>query len=287
MAKLVSAETSQVSGRKPLWVRLPPPAPPLPWDCVVQPSLLASRYLRGLRSQFRCAENAGSAELPGVLFCRPPAPSPETRFHSMTTVATPPAREIRDSVVIRFAGDSGDGMRATNWMYMAWLVALCSCGPPDSQDAGHQDSLSAALPAPTSLVDNSLIPLAALMDSLSRVAGEFVLLQNRWSFSGDEALFARFVAHADSPQADSVVRVLVTCLDRTDPVRATVAGRPTTLGFMCFEALRRVANYEWGPEDEVGGLWPGILEPDASPPQLREAKRAWLKVVGASRYRLN
>src|SRR5213596_969800 len=32
---------------------------------------------------------------------------------TMTTSATSPARESRDSVVIRFAGDSGDGMQVT------------------------------------------------------------------------------------------------------------------------------------------------------------------------------
>jgi hypothetical protein len=178
-------------------------------------------------------------------------------------------------------------MRVANWTCLTGLVALCACGRPDSHSAGHEDSLSQALPPPTSLVDDSVVPLTTLMDSLGRVTGEFVLLQNTWSFSGDQALFARFVAHADSPHADSTVRVLVECLDRSDPARATVAGHPTTMGFMCFEALRRVANYEWGPEDEVGGSWPGILEPDASPSQLREAKQAWLKVVAASRYRLN
>src|SRR5882672_7191655 len=46
-----------------------------------------------------------------------PPPRPETRFHPMTTAATPPSREVRDSVVIRFAGDSGDGMQVTGTQF--------------------------------------------------------------------------------------------------------------------------------------------------------------------------
>src|SRR5213592_2983294 len=36
---------------------------------------------------------------------------------TMTTSATSPARESRDSVVIRFAGDSGDGMQVTGGLF--------------------------------------------------------------------------------------------------------------------------------------------------------------------------
>ena len=42
---------------------------------------------------------------------------PQTNFYFMTTAATPPARETRDSVVIRFAGDSGDGMQVTGTQF--------------------------------------------------------------------------------------------------------------------------------------------------------------------------
>jgi len=160
------------------------------------------------------------------------------------------------------------------------FIGLAACTRTSSDRSDGADTVSGAR---ASSLQQATAPLAVLLDSIRRLSGDFHLVGggSRWDFSGDQSVFAQFPSHGDS-----AVVALVDCLGDTSRVVASTRGEPVTVGFMCFTALQRVASYEWGQEDEVGGIWPGIIEPRATPDQLRQAQRAWQEVIDRKAYRL-
>jgi hypothetical protein len=167
--------------------------------------------------------------------------------------------------------------RGILWVSCA-LLACGSGGPGDQRKPASEGPL----PALTAGDRTSSPPLETLVDSLNRLPGRFTLVDGlRWEFDGDQSIFASF-----APYGESAATILVRCLGDTTLAAAVSGERPVRTGFMCFTALQRVASYEWGIEDEVEGVWPGIVEPDASPNQLRLAEQSWNAVMARGAHRL-
>jgi hypothetical protein len=130
-------------------------------------------------------------------------------------------------------------------------------------------------------------PLAALVSKLATLSGTFEKGPLRsWEFDDGTDIFDAISSHGDS-----AVAVLVDCLDDTARAVATADhGLPVRVGYMCYEALRRTAYYEWDPQDYERARyrrWPGVLEPSAGPKDLRAAKAAWKLVVSRRAYSLS
>jgi hypothetical protein len=123
------------------------------------------------------------------------------------------------------------------------------------------------------------VPLSALVDSLRRLPGEFTRSPARvWLFSGDDTVFNTLFE-----RGDSAVVALVDCIDRTDLVVATLAGKRVAFGVMCATALQRIAS---ATEYEDAGDWAGVILPTATPLQLKQAKKEWQKVVAKRAYQM-
>ncbi len=154
------------------------------------------------------------------------------------------------------------------FLALSALLVACDAKRPDSGVAERPEARQDTI--------------AALIERLRSTPGRFVLvLANRqYELEGKDSLLPPFAAFGDS----AVVR-LVACLDRDDPTRVTVEGRPVLLGALCHLALTYVAYAE--PEGSESGDWPGDVFPTASAEQLRAAKAAWEQVVRTRAYRLN
>jgi hypothetical protein len=121
--------------------------------------------------------------------------------------------------------------------------------------------------------------LSSLVDSLRRLPGKFTQSPARvWLFSGDDAVFNTLF-----DRGDSAVIALVDCIDRTDLAMATLAGKRVAFGVMCATALQRIAS---ATEYEDAGDWAGVILPTATPLELKEAKKAWQKVVAKRTYQM-
>jgi hypothetical protein len=174
-------------------------------------------------------------------------------------------------------------LRIARFTQVLLIVTLVACreegrGPGGDGPPPAQVGISTAAPG-----SDDEGTLDRLIDSLRLLPGRFELLpENRWTFIGSSTLFVEFV-----PFADSAVVRLVDCLDAPGEGNAIADGRRVPIGVLCSWALRHVASFESGEEDEVNGTWPGSVEPTATRPQLEAAGRAWRLVVEQHRYRLN
>lgn len=174
---------------------------------------------------------------------------------------------------------------------VAALVLTAACGPssksnpPQGTEGGQADSVTGPVPAsgvaPASRTASAKsVTLSALLDSLRRVPGEFSLSPaSMWRFSGDPSVFVALFDYGDS-----AVARLVDCMDRSDPVIATLNGKPVVLGIMCATALQRIASAS--EHEDASDKWTGVIEPSATPVQLKAAKKAWQEVVARKAYRL-
>jgi hypothetical protein len=117
------------------------------------------------------------------------------------------------------------------------------------------------------------------MDSIRAVSGEFSQgVGGRWHFSGDNALLAR-----PYDFGNEAVDSLVACLSDERHGNLVLDGRRLAIALTCYQALSRTA---YPTEFEDGeGAWPGALEPDASPDEIRAGAAAWREVVKKKRYR--
>ena len=73
-------------------------------------------------------------------------------------------------------------------------------------------------------------------------------------------------------------RVLIECLDDTSESSSVLSGKPASLGIVCYQGLSQLVYYE--PIDDRGDTaasWPGLITPEASQEELRNAKAAWKK----------
>jgi hypothetical protein len=169
------------------------------------------------------------------------------------------------------------------------MVLTSACGPSAKVDqsadtARHKnDRVATTASPPTASVVTAApspsVPLSALVDSLRRLRGAFTQSPAKvWLFSGDQSVFNTLF-----DRGDSAVVALVDCIDRSELVAATVSGKRVALGVMCATALLRIAS---ATEYEDSGDWAGIILPTATPLQLREAKKAWKRVVAKRSYQL-
>ena len=176
-------------------------------------------------------------------------------------------------------------------MDRAHLFSICcvtaiACGGPSGErgqtSADSGDSVSIATP------DDSL---PVLVTQLWSAEGEFTEeIPVLGGFRGERAPFEALLARADRglSSADSVVRRLVDCLDRTGSASATWHGQRLSQGMLCYAVLRSIAYYE--ATEESGGLngkWDGYVLIDATPAELIVAQQAWRRVVDDGSYVLS
>jgi hypothetical protein len=177
--------------------------------------------------------------------------------------------------------------RRSLWSPLGPILVVClvaaACGGADSgaKRAGQETAEQAARDGSAS--DS----LARLIHSLASLRGRFSRtgIGFAWEFEGDMHLF-----HAIADFGDSAVARLVSCLTDTTKAVATVEGRTVLVGVMCYEALRRVAYFEWDPDDyrdAPSHRWPGSMDPTADPQQLRTAHDAWAEIVRRGLYILS
>ncbi len=88
-------------------------------------------------------------------------------------------------------------------------------------------------------------------------------------------------------EPELVVNVLVNCLDDLTLTNSTLRGKRLVMGVICQEALSQTAYYEpTTKEGDIAKKWSGHILLTATPDELKEAKRAWTKVVDSKSYLL-
>lgn len=123
---------------------------------------------------------------------------------------------------------------------------------------------------------------SGLRDSLLAIEGEF-----RWDAARQDYVFSNRpgLAALLSPSAEANLPALVACIDDARPARATLGGRPVSLGVVCYAALRLMAYVEAPAEGGEG--WPGHIGPLATPDERRAAREAWESALAEGRYVLH
>jgi hypothetical protein len=88
-----------------------------------------------------------------------------------------------------------------------------------------------------------------------------------------------------SIEPELAVNVLVNCLDDLTLTNSTLQGKKLVIGVICYEALSQTVYYEpTTQEGDIAKKWPGYILPTATPDELKEAKRAWKKVLDSKSY---
>jgi hypothetical protein len=81
------------------------------------------------------------------------------------------------------------------------------------------------------------------------------------------------------------VNVFVNCLDDLTLTNSTLRGKRLVMGVICHEALSQTVYYEsTAQEGDIAKKWSGHILPTATPDELKEAKRAWKKVLDSKSY---
>ena len=117
--------------------------------------------------------------------------------------------------------------------------------------------------------------------------GYFELVQdlNRYMYRGD-SFWALLKRYSDDDEAvKDLAPSLVECMDDVSPSGSTLNRGRLPRGLMCYLFMIHLIYYEPGNEKgEIDFTWPGFILPDATPEQLRGAKKAWQEVVSQRRY---
>lgn len=122
-----------------------------------------------------------------------------------------------------------------------------------------------------------LAPLSVLLDSLALLPFSFTKNQvyQVWEYHGDTTLFA-----AITQSRDSAIPLLIDMLDRPGLANATADGVRVPVGVMYYQALTRMAYYEWDCDaDPRQVLCAGWIRPNASEAELASAKLAWKEAL--------
>ncbi len=121
-----------------------------------------------------------------------------------------------------------------------------------------------------------------LRSALGRVSGAY-----EWNSEVMAYVFSSRsgIAELIGAGTDETIDELVNCLDDTNPSLATLKSQPVPIGMLCYEALRQLVYYEPTAADgDIALTWPGHIEPTATAAELREARRAWRRVVDAKAF---
>ena len=178
--------------------------------------------------------------------------------------------------------------RHWSWCRLPTIATLClfvcGCGGTDGTARGAGKTPETTPSAAGSSQGDSL---RVLVRELASLQGWFSQtgIGFAWEFEGPTDLF-----HSIADYGDSAVVRLVFCLSDTTEAAATAEGRRVLVGAVCYEALRRVAYFEWDPSEYTDAprrRWPGVVDPTANPEELRAAQQAWAQIVREHRYILN
>ena len=86
-------------------------------------------------------------------------------------------------------------------------------------------------------------------------------------------------------EPELAVNLLVNCIDNITLTNSTLRGKRLAMGVICYEALSQTAYYEHTTQEgDIAKKWSGHILPTATPDELKEAKRAWKKVVDSKSY---
>jgi hypothetical protein len=119
--------------------------------------------------------------------------------------------------------------------------------------------------------------------------GSFELVQNlglpRYIYRGD-SFWELLKRYSDDDEAvRDLAPSLVDCMDDISSSESTLGGVRLPRGLICYWFMIHLIYYEHGNEKgDIDFNWPGFILPDATPEQLRSAKRAWEKVVRERSY---
>jgi hypothetical protein len=135
----------------------------------------------------------------------------------------------------------------------------------------------------TSLVDTGFAD--SMLTELREMKGEYLWNDElkRYIFS-DKNLIEKILSTIEPELA---VNVLVNSLDNLSLSNSTLQGKRLVAGIIYYEALSQTVYYEpTTQEGDIAMKWPGNILPTAKPEELKEAKRAWKKVLESKSYLL-
>lgn len=81
------------------------------------------------------------------------------------------------------------------------------------------------------------------------------------------------------------LHVLVSCMDDESQTKTQLDNKFVKLGVLCYQGVTQIVYYE--PVDkhgDIAGIWPGYISPAASIVEMREAKKAWQRVLEKKTY---
>ena len=116
--------------------------------------------------------------------------------------------------------------------------------------------------------------------ALARLPGTYLWRAdlNAYSYSAKTQLES--ILSAIPPER--AVTLLIDCLDATSTSASVLDGKPVATGIICYEGLTQIAYHE--PTDAHGDVaadWTGFISSKASPKDMRSAKAAWKRALGA------
>lgn len=123
----------------------------------------------------------------------------------------------------------------------------------------------------------------SLVKELSEIKGQYVWDNElkRYVYSEKQ----RIEEILSNRETEPALKVLVGCLDKLELSNSVVQDRKVVVGIICYEALSQTVYYEPStPDGDVAMNWPGHISPTATPDELREAKRAWERVIATKAY---
>lgn len=133
----------------------------------------------------------------------------------------------------------------------------------------------------TGLVDLGITN--SMLTELREMKGEYLWNDELKRYIYSEKNFIEKILSTREPEV--AVNILVNGLDDLTLTNSTLRGKRLVMGVICHEALSQTVYYE--PTTQEGDLakkWSGHILPTAAPDELKEAKRAWKKVVDSKSY---
>jgi len=119
---------------------------------------------------------------------------------------------------------------------------------------------------------------ASIIESLSNIEGKYILNPQTKSYSFNAK--AKIEDIINESNQEELINALVENMDNEKKSKSTLNGKVLPIGIICYEALTQIIYFEpTNNEGDISSTWKGHLNPQATSIQMREAKKAWKKVV--------
>jgi hypothetical protein len=123
----------------------------------------------------------------------------------------------------------------------------------------------------------------SMVKELSEIKGQYVWDNElkRYVYSEKQ----RIEEISSNRETEFALKVLVGCIDKLELSNSVIQEKKVVVGIICYEAIAQTVYYEPTTQDgDVAMNWPGNISPNATPEELRAAKRAWERVIATKSY---